>query len=242
MHIHMTIKQQPTLRRVRTLLLSTLLIACGGPSKKVENNETQVAEVTDTPTVKEEKKIILFYGNSITAGYQLDMDQAFPALIQRTLDSLGYHYTAINAGLSGETSAGGKSRIDWVLKTVPSIFFLELGANDGLRGLPLEETKKNLQDIIDRVKKVNPNVKIIIAGMMVPPNLGDDYANKFQQVFPTLASANKATYIPFLLEGVAGEPELNLPDGIHPTAEGHQMVFATVWKYLEPLLEKESDS
>ena len=165
------------------------------------------------------------------------MDQAFPAIIQKKLDSLGFNYKAINAGLSGETSAGGKSRIEWVLKTRPDIFFLELGANDGLRGLPLDETYKNLQDIIDAVKKENPAVKIIIAGMMVPPNLGDDYTAEFKDLFPTLAEENDAIYIPFLLEGVAGNPELNLRDGIHPTPEGHEIVAETVWEYLEPLLD-----
>lgn len=186
------------------------------------------------------KKTILFFGNSITAGYQLDMDEAFPALIQNRLDSLGFNYQVINAGLSGETTAGGMSRIEWVLNTVPDVFVLELGANDGLRGLPLEESRKNLQDIIDAVKKVNSDVKIVLAGMQVPPNLGQDYTQAFQEIFPELAKNNNATLIPFILEGVAGDPDLNLDDGIHPTPEGHMILTETVWKYLEPLLEKPS--
>lgn len=217
------------------ILAFICLLGCSSTSQKEANEENREETL---PTMKEEgrEKVILFFGNSITAGYLLDMDQAFPAIIQRKLDSLGLEYKSINAGLSGETSAGGKSRIEWVLRTVPDIFFLELGANDGLRGLSLEETPKNLQAIIDAVKEVNPEVKIIIAGMMVPPNLGQDYTTQFQNIFPEIAKKNDAIYIPFLLEGVAGDPTLNLEDGIHPTSDGHQIVAETVWKYLEPLL------
>ncbi len=223
--------------RVRNILFLFLLIGCSTTNDSTnsepatERSKSESAEVEDTT-----EKVILFFGNSITAGYQLDMDQAFPALIQKRIDSLGMNYKAINAGLSGETSAGGESRIGWVLRTVPDIFFLELGANDGLRGLPLNETIKSLQAIIDAVKKENPEVKIIIAGMMVPPNLGEDYTNQFKNMFPDLAKKNDAIYIPFLLEGVAGIPELNLRDGIHPTPEGHEIVAETVWEYLSPLL------
>ncbi|WP_425392364.1 arylesterase [Ekhidna sp.] len=226
--------------RVQIILLSALFFGCS-TSKESESQQTLKKEqsAVETSAPKEEERIILFFGNSITAGYQLDMDQAFPAIIQEKIDSLGLNYKAINAGLSGETSAGGKSRIDWVLRTTPDIFFLELGANDGLRGLPLDETYKNLQDIIDAVKKENPEVEIIIAGMMVPPNLGDDYSKEFQQLFPKLSKENDAIYIPFLLEGVAGNPDLNLRDGIHPTPEGHEIVAETVWDYLKPLLEEE---
>ncbi|WP_420318245.1 arylesterase [Ekhidna sp.] len=218
------------------ILLLVISTSCSTPNQSTEQSPEQesISESKEAP--EQSEKVILFFGNSITAGYQLDMDQAFPALIQNRIDSLDLNYKTINAGLSGETSAGGKSRIEWVLRTTPDIFFLELGANDGLRGLPLDETYKNLQDIIDAVKKENPEVKIIIAGMMVPPNLGDDYTSEFQQLFPKLAEAYDATYIPFLLEGVAGDPELNLPDGIHPTPEGHEIVAETVWNYLEGLL------
>ncbi|WP_420575705.1 arylesterase [Ekhidna sp.] len=223
--------------RVQIIFLTLLFIGCGqSKESKQKTGNDRKEEAAESVKSKGDKKVILFYGNSITAGYQLDMDQAFPALIQKRIDSLGLNYQTINAGLSGETSAGGKSRIDWVLRTVPDIFFLELGANDGLRGLPLEETYKNLQDIIDAVEKENPEVKIIIAGMMVPPNLGEDYTSEFKNLFPSLAKENDAIYIPFLLEGVAGNPELNLGDGIHPTPEGHKIVAETVWKYLKPLL------
>ncbi len=213
-----------------------ILFNCGSSNSSKQEAKEVTQKQSEPATPKNEKSIILFFGNSITAGYQLDLDQAFPALIQKKIDSLGLAYQAVNAGLSGETSAGGKSRIDWVLRTVPDIFFLELGANDGLRGLPLEETEKNLQAIIDAVKTENPDAEIIIAGMMVPPNLGDDYTSKFTKLFADLSEKNQAVYIPFLLEGVAGNPELNLPDGIHPTPEGHEIVSQTVWQYLAPML------
>ena len=227
--------QQPK-SKLSCLLFIFVTISCNQPKEEKQSAiKTPNASATEEP-VKEKERTILFFGNSITAGYQLDIDNAFPALIQQKLDSLGLNYRSINAGLSGETSAGGKARIDWVLRTVPDIFFLELGGNDGLRGLSLEETPKNLQAIIDAVKEANPQVKLIIAGMMVPPNLGQEYTAQFVKVFPELAESNSATYIPFLLEGVAGDPALNLPDGIHPTAEGHAIVAETVWSYLEPLL------
>ncbi|WP_436517266.1 arylesterase [Ekhidna sp. To15] len=223
--------------QVRNLVLIGLLISCGTATESNTNTSETIAEKKEAPNPETSSaKIILFFGNSITAGYQLDMDQAFPALIQKRIDSLGLNYKTINAGLSGETSAGGKSRIDWVLRTVPDIFVLELGANDGLRGLPLDETVKSLQAIIDAVKKANPDVEIVIAGMMVPPNLGEDYTSQFKNIFSELAEKNNAVYIPFILENVAGIPELNLSDGIHPTPEGHAIVAETVWQYISPLL------
>lgn len=222
--------------RVRYLAFLIFLMGCGTQGSSDSTSSAPEKENQVAPEKKADRKVILFYGNSITAGYQLDLEQAFPALIQKRVDSLKLNYRAINAGLSGETTAGGLSRIDWVLRTVPDIFVLELGANDGLRGLPLDETSKNLQAILNKVKKENSEVKIIIAGMMVPPNLGVDYSKDFQQVFSGIADENNATLIPFVLDGVAGNPELNLSDGIHPTPEGHEIVAETVWKYLEPLL------
>lgn len=183
-----------------------------------------------------EKKNILFFGNSLTAGYGLDPEMAFPNLVQQKIDEGKGNYTVINAGLSGETSAGGLSRIDWVMNQSIDIFVLELGANDGLRGLPLESTRKNLQGIIDKVKQKYPDVKIVIAGMMVPPNMGEAYSNEFVKIYPELAGKSKAKLIPFLLDGVAGNPDLNLPDGVHPNVEGHQIVADNVWKILMPIL------
>lgn len=181
-------------------------------------------------------KVILFYGDSLTAGYGLSTDEAFPAVISRTLLQRGKPATIVNAGLSGETSAGGLNRLDWVLKQPIDIFVLELGANDGLRGLPLAETQKNLQRIIDKVVAKYPAAKIVIAGMLVPPNLGSDYTTQFSKIFPELAKKNKAALIPFLLEGVAGDEKFNNPDGIHPNVAGHRIVASNVLKVLEPLL------
>lgn len=181
-------------------------------------------------------KVILFFGDSLTAGYGLSPEQAFPALVEKNCVRNGTPCKAINAGLSGETSAGGLSRIDWVLRQPVDVFVLELGANDGLRGLPLDQTRKNLQAIIDKVKTKYPDVKIVIAGMMVPPNLGPEYTGNFQKIFPELAKKNNAILIPFLLQDVAGYERLNLEDGIHPNPEGHRIVANTVYEVLSPLL------
>lgn len=188
-------------------------------------------------TTSKEEKVILFYGDSITAGMGLDPSFAFPNLIQKKIDEKYKGYRVVNAGLSGETSAGGLSRIDWVLKQEVHIFVLELGANDGLRGLPLESTKQNLQAILDKVRQKYPDAILIVAGMMVPPNMGADYSEEFVKIFPELAQKNKAKLIPFLLEDVAGMPDLNLPDGIHPNEAGHKIVADNVWMVLEPMLK-----
>ena len=183
-------------------------------------------------------RTILFYGDSLTAGYGLDREQAFPALVQAKIDSLGWNFEVFNAGLSGETSAGGLRRIDWLMRRPVDVFVLELGANDGLRGIDLKDTRKNLQEIIDRVKKKNPKIALVVVGMQMPPNLGAEYTEEFQGLFPGLAKANDAALVPFLLEGVADKPELNLSDGNHPTAEGHRIVAQTVWATLGPVLEQ----
>lgn len=186
--------------------------------------------------VQAKPKVILFFGDSLTAGYGLSPEEAFPALSEKELIKKGKHVNVVNAGLSGETSAGGLSRIDWVLRQPVDVFVLELGANDGLRGLPVEQTKKNLQAIIDKVKTKNPQVKIVVVGMMVPPNMGSTYTTEFTAVFPEIAKKNKATLMPFLLEGVAGNEKLNQADGIHPNAEGHKIVATNITKVLAPLL------
>lgn len=186
---------------------------------------------------EDDPKMVLVLGDSLAAGYGLQASQAFPALLQQKIDTQGWDFKVINAGLSGDTSAGGLRRIDWLLRGRVDVLVLELGANDGLRGIELGSTRANLQGIIDKVKAKNPAVRIVIAGMMVPPNLGPEYTRQFQQMYPDLARRNQATLIPFLLEGVAGEPSLNLPDGIHPTAQGHRLVAETVWTYLRPVLQ-----
>jgi len=181
-------------------------------------------------------KVILFFGNSLSAGYGLDPALAFPALIQQKLDSLAWPYEVVNAGLSGETSAGGLRRIDWLLRRKIDVLVLELGANDGLRGVTLADTRQNLQGIMDRVKQKYPQARRVIAGMQVPPNLGKNYAQSFRALYPELAKKNDVALIPFLLEGVGGVPALNLADGIHPNPSGHRVVAENVWKVLRPLL------
>ena len=182
-------------------------------------------------------RVILFLGDSITVGLGLDPLEAFPALIQQKIDAQRWNFHVINAGQSGDTSAGGLSRLDWLLKNRIDVLVLELGGNDGLRGLPVATTRKNLQAIIDRTKARYPEAKVIIAGMKIPPNMGGDYSRKFEAVFADLAKKNNASLIPFVLEGVGGVPNLNLPDGIHPNAKGQQRVAANVWKVLEPVLQ-----
>ncbi len=187
---------------------------------------------------KETTGVILFFGNSLTAGYQLEPSQAFPALIQKKIDALAWNFRVVNAGLSGDTTSDGLRRIDWVLRNKVDVLFLELGANDALRGIPLDLTARNLQAIIDKVQEKYPEVRIAIAGMQVPPILGKEYTERFSSIFPELAKSNEANLIPFLLEGVAGKMDLNLADGIHPTPEGHQILAENVWKVMKPVLEE----
>lgn len=212
-------------------------ISCDTKSDSAQSSSGAAAtEPEASKTAAPVRKTILFFGNSLTAAYQLSPEQGFPALIQQNIDSLGLPYQCVNAGLSGETTAGGKNRIDWILTQPVDVFVLELGGNDALRGLPIEESKKNLQAIIDRVKAKYPNCKIVLAGMQAPPNLGPVYTKAFRDMYPALAKANNAALVPFLLENVGGEPTLNLEDGIHPNVEGHKIVAETVWKVLKGLL------
>ncbi len=201
----------------------------------VENTD-QTALPTNTNEDKSDVKHILFFGNSLTAGYGLDENESFPALIQQRLDSLGLKYVSVNAGLSGETTSGGKNRIDWVLKQKVDVFVLELGANDVLRGLDLKETEANLRAILDKVKTSNPDVKLVLAGMQAPPNMGNEYTKKFAAIYPKLAKEYGASLITFLLENVATIPELNLEDGKHPNTKGQYLVRENVWKVLKQVL------
>jgi acyl-CoA thioesterase-1 len=232
--------------RFCTLIFFGLIIffglSCQPQAKQAsESSDTSVAE-TEPATVEETNEpVILFFGNSLTAGYGLDPSEAFSSVIERKLDSLGLAYQVVNAGLSGETTASGNTRLDWVLERQPvDVFVLELGANDGLRGISPEETRRNLNAMIDKVQETYPEAQIILSGMMVPPNMGPEYASEFQKIFPEIAASQDVALIPFLLEDVAGEPELNLPDGIHPTAEGHRIVADNVWEVLYPLLDTDS--
>ncbi len=218
--------------------LAILFIACG--SHKSEEAATAGNGLPKPPdaAVSSPKKTILFFGNSLTAGYGLDdISQAFPSVVQNKIDSLKLPFKVINAGNSGETSSGGNGRIDWLLKQPVDVFVLELGANDGLRGIPIKETVKNLQAIVDKVKAKYPGCKLVMLGMQVPPNMGADYANGFKAVFPQLASKNNMALVPFLLDGVGGNPVLNQADGIHPTAEGAKIVADNVWKVLKTTLD-----
>jgi len=220
--------------RVFTLLFITSLIcACGNGNTLTNESDNTSKKTTETSAAS--KKTILVFGDSLTAGYGLDdpSSESFPAVIQHKIDSLKLPYKIMNGGLSGETSAGGNSRIDWLLRQKIDVFILELGANDGLRGLPVAETAKNLQNIIDKVKTKYPNAKLILTGMMVPPNMGPEYASSFKAVFPKLAQKNNMAYIPFLLQNVAGVRDLNQNDGIHPTAKGAKIVANNVWGVLK---------
>jgi len=203
---------------------------------------SNTARAIDNPATNETRPTIVVLGDSLAAGYGLELSEAFPALLQKKVDEVGLKFSVINAGISGDTSAGGLRRMDWLLKRRVDVLVLELGGNDGLRGLPVAATATNLQAIIDRTRQKYPLAQIVIAGMQMPPNMGADYNEAFAKIFPALATANHAALIPFLLEGVGGHPDLNLPDLIHPTAEGHRIVAENVWKVLRPVLEKGSST
>jgi acyl-CoA thioesterase-1 len=179
---------------------------------------------------------ILCLGTSLTAGLGLDPGQAWPALLQARIDKEGLRFLVVNAGSSGETSAGARRRIDWLMKQPVAVLIVETGANDGLRGQDPTATRENIQAIFDRARRQSPPPALVLAGMQAPPNLGKDYVARFSSIFPQLAKANQAALVPFLLEGVAGVPRLNQADGIHPTAEGQRVLADNVWKVLRPLL------
>ena len=218
---------------IRLITCLLLLVSCSTNEKDIQGSANKDVKPGAAVVLK---KTILFFGNSLTAGYGLSPDEAFPALIQQKIDSLGLLYNVINAGVSGETSSGGNSRIDWILRQKVDVFVLELGANDGLRGIPITQTKQSLQAIIDKVKLKYPDVIIILAGMQIPPNMGKTYTTSFKAMFPELAKTNNATLIPFILDGVGGEARLNQQDGIHPTAEGHRIVSENIWRILKGLI------
>jgi acyl-CoA thioesterase-1 len=217
------------------ILFLVLFVSCGEKNKPANNQSAPAKK--EEPSISNKTKTILFFGNSLTAGYGLDdVSESFPSLIQDKIDSMHLPFKAINGGVSGETSAGGKSRIDWLLKQKIDVFVLELGANDGLRGIAPEETQKNLQDIIDKVKAKYPGAKMVLLGMQIPPNMGKNYATQFKEIYPQLATKNNMTLLPFLLEGVGGVPSLNQPDRIHPNAEGAKIVAENVWAVLKDVL------
>ena len=238
LHLILPIAKVHNLLKFCYFITVLLLMSCDNEKSEKVTSETNAKEQIDQPLNEVTKSnTILCFGDSITAGYGLDnSDDAFPALLQQKIDSLGLNYTVINSGLSGETTAGGKSRIGWVINQPISVFLLELGANDGLRGVSLTETRANLQAIIDEVKSKSPTTIIILAGMELPPNMGQDYTSEFKSMYAELATKNNLEFIPFILKDVGGIARLNQSDGIHPTVEGHKIVANTIWETLEPLI------
>ena len=239
-HKHANMK--PCILILLIIVLSSSSCKDASTPKASQAKEPTTQKVTNTPSTASattsKKRTLLFFGDSLTAGYGLDEEESFPSLIQNRIDSLGRPYEVINAGLSGETSAGGKGRIDWVLNKPVDIFVLELGANDMLRGLDINETEKNLRAILDVVKVKSPDTQLVIAGMEAPPNMGEQYTSKFRGIFSSIAKEYNAALIPFLLEGVAGIPELNLGDGKHPNPKGQQIVTENVWRIIDSYVKE----
>ena len=207
------------------------LAACGGRTDAERGGDVRSEAAASQP-------VVLFLGTSLTAGQGVALEDAYPAVIQRKIDSAGFDARVVNAGVSRETSAGGLRRLAWLLRQRVDILVLELGANDGLRGQDVDSMRANLQQIIDRTRAAYPDAEIVIAGMEAPPNLGDAYTSEFRRVFRELAEANDASLIPFLLQDVAGDRELNQADGIHPTERGHRIMAETVWRALQELLRE----
>jgi acyl-CoA thioesterase-1 len=217
-------------RYVAVVGLVAGLFGCEQPSREPGESATP-------PVANAERPSVVFLGTSLTAGLGLEPEQAYPALIQQKIDSAGLAFRVVNAGVSGETSAGARRRVDWLLREPVAVLVLETGANDGLRGLPPDSLRANIQAVFDRAKSLSPAPKLVLVGMRVPPNLGRAYTERFDAVYPVLARENGAELVPFLLDGVGGIPRLNQADGIHPTAEGQRVMAETVWKVLEPVLQ-----
>lgn len=232
--------------RIRKLyllaLLSVLPLSCGSGENGADNRAvdsteaaSKAAESAKSPADKD-TKVVLFLGNSLSAGLGVDNAAAFPSIIQDKIDSLGWNFQVVNAGISGETSSGGLGRMDWVLKQPVDILVLELGGNDGLRGIPTQVTRSNLEQIIGKTRQVYPDAEIVLAGMQIPPNLGHDYTRDFREVYPAIAEEHDVHLIPFLLEDVGGVDSMMQADGIHPNRSGHRVVADNVWDVLEPIL------
>ena len=219
---------------MRIFLLLSLFFTLNASSAHTQ----AVTKAESRITKKDSNQTILFFGDSITAGNGIAKEDAFPTLIQQKIDSLNWNFEVINGGLSGETSAGGLRRIDWLMQNEIDVMVLELGGNDGLRGINPDDTKRNLQAIIQKARQKNPGIHIMLAGMQVPPNLGEQYVSSFRQIYPTVAEQENVELIPFILENVGGIDSLNQEDGIHPTEEGHKIVAETVWSQLKTLLQK----
>lgn len=222
----------------RAVLRYSLMVACACAVAACGGSEAQPSPTStpgaDAPT--DERPVVLFLGTSLTAGYGLPSDDAFPALLGQRIDDAGHAYRVVNAGVSGDTSAGGLRRLDWLLRMPIAVLVLELGANDMLRGQDPAALARNLKAIVERTRSAHPEVRLLVAGMRAAPNLGARYAEAFEGVYPALAAAYDGAFLPFLLDGVAGQRSLNQVDGIHPTAEGHRLLADNLWPVLEPLL------
>jgi acyl-CoA thioesterase-1 len=230
---------------MRRIILSAALAglaACGGRTRDAV--PASADSTADAATPVDGRPVVLCFGTSLTAGLGLAPDEAYPALLQRKVDSAGLGFRVVNAGVSGETSAAGLRRIDWLLEQPQrvAVLVLELGANNALRGQDLTAAKRDLQEIINRTRTHYPGIRIVVAGMEAPPNLGRLYTREFRDLFVDLARQNRAALIPFLLAGVAGNPELNQADGIHPTAAGERIVAENVWRVLQPVLRATAPS
>jgi len=217
-------------------MLAWLGAACGAGREDDASTARLPRDSTPATPAPDARPVVLCFGTSLTAGMGLAPEEAFPALLQRKVDSAGLAFRVANAGVSGQTAAAGLRRIDWLLQQPIAVLLLELGANDALRGQDLAAAKRNLQEIIDRTRARYPGVRVVVAGMEAPPNLGRRYTREFRDLVVDLARENRAVLIPFLLEGVAGHADLNQTDGIHPTAAGARVVADRVWKTLEPVL------
>ena len=220
-----------------TCIVGLLLLAVGCRKEQPVARDSDTAPV-DPVGAATTRPTIVFLGTSITAGQGLDPSQAYPAILQRRLDSLGYDYQVINRGESGETSAGALGRIGWLLRRPPAVLVIETGANDGLRGVDPEAVRSNIQAIVDSVRARSSETRIVLAGMQALPNMGANYVRRFVAIYPELARSNGLPFIPFILEGVGGVDSLNQADGIHPTVQGQRFVASNVWRVLEPLLTR----
>jgi acyl-CoA thioesterase I len=230
------------------VLLSVLTIACGGTGAASDTTSTTKpatppagpAPAADSAPAAslDDRRTILFLGTSLTAGLGLEADSAYPQQIQRKIDASGLPYQVVNAGVSGETSAGLLRRLDWVLRRPADVIVVETGANDGLRGLSVDATRATIGDVLSRIRRERPNAAIVLVQMEAPPNLGQEYTAAFHEMFAELAREHGATLMPFLLEGVAGESRLNQPDGVHPNYVGERIVTDNVWRALQPLLKR----
>jgi acyl-CoA thioesterase-1 len=222
-----------------TIIAASLTVLLGACSRERSDPppESPRPPATEAPAPPAaEAPTIVVLGTSLTAGFGLDPDSAYPAVLQRKLDSAGLQYRVVNAGVSGESSAGALRRIDWILRRPPAILVIETGANDALRGQDPDTIRANIQAMIDRTRARSPETLIILAGMEAMPNLGSRYVRRFRGIFPELARTNGVALIPFLLDGVAGIDSLNQQDGIHPNEAGAQVVAENVWKVLRPLV------